>query len=382
VDLVREADRFAWAAYYLGDIELTAKWLRLAPDDAPMAQWLGAKLLLRSGKVGDAAEKLRQAARRFPAAPRAKDERQQFSSCYESSWPDEPPGKSVRGELGVLYLARRQYVEALDVLLGGGHWLDAAYVAERVLTPQELKAYVDRAWAAEKSGADDRLLEWPRWEAKGPEWTNTKIRYLLARRLARLGKWEEAREYYPAQWRERLDIYSRSLAAGSDVDLPKSERAKAFWKAAIIARYEGMELLGTEVEPDWFIIEGSFSMRSTAGARQRRESEKPVLPSTSDESRRTQQHVAVPNLRFHYRYTAIEHAWRAAELMPDNSEETARVLCIAGSWLKAKDPNEADRFYKELVLRCRNTKIGQEAEKLRWFPQVEMNREKLFEQTE
>jgi len=62
------------------------------------------------------------------------------------------------------------------------------------------------------------------------------------------------------------------------------------------------------------------------------------------------------------------------ELMPDNSEETARVLCIAGSWMKGKDPNEADRFYKELVIRCPKTKLGQEAEKLRWFPKVEIDR--------
>lgn len=107
----------------------------------------------------------------------------------------------------------------------------------------------------------------------------------------------------------------------------------------------GFTALGTEVEPDWFILKGRFSPRALSEIRSKYESEKKALPSTADEIRRTQQHAAVPNLRFHYRYTAIQHARRAAELMPDNSEETARVLCIAGSWLKAKDPNEADRFY-------------------------------------
>jgi hypothetical protein len=70
------------------------------------------------------------------------------------------------------------------------------------------------------------------------------------------------------------------------------------------------------------------------------------------------------------------------ELMPDNSQETARVLCIAGSWMKGRDPNEADRFYKELVIRCPKTKLGQEADKLRWFPKIDMDRKKLLEQTE
>jgi hypothetical protein len=381
VDFVKEADRFAWAAYYVGDMELTAKWLRLAPDDAPMAKWLRAKLLLRSGKVGEAAELLGQAARRFPPAPRQDDERQQFSYCYEDAWLDESQAKSVRGELGVLYLARRQYVEALDVLLAGGNWLDAAYIAECVLTPQELKAYVDRTWLPNKPDADDKLLDWPSWEAKGPDWICTKIRYLLARRLARLGKWEGAREYYPAEWAERFDAYAKALREASNEDLSHPQRAEAFWKAAIIARYEGMELLGTEVEPDWSVIEGWFYLGSTAEARRKRESEKKVLPSTRDEYRRAEQHVAVPNIRFHYRYTATQYAWRAAELMPDNSDETARVLCIAGSWMKGRDPNEADRFYKELVIRCPKTKLGQEADKLRWFPKVEIDPKKLLEQT-
>ena len=29
---------------------------------------------------------------------------------------------------------------------------------------------------------------------------------------------------------------------------------------------------------------------------------------------------------------------------PDNSDETARILCTAGSWLKYRDPRRADRF--------------------------------------
>jgi len=111
------------------------------------------------------------------------------------------------------------------------------------------------------------------------------------------------------------------------------------------------------------------------------ESDGQIRPPTRDEARRVQQHVAVPQIAYHYRYTAIQYAWRAAELMPDNSEETARVLCIAGSWMKGRDPNEADRFYKELVIRCAKTKLGQEADKLRWFPKIDMDREKLLEQT-
>jgi len=375
VDFVKEADRLAWAAYQLGDVELTDRWLRVAAEDAPMTHWLRAKLLLRAGKVDEAGEQLRLAARNF--APAINEEEPRHGSFYYRAgmfMTVEPVAASMRGELGVLYLARRQYAEALDVLLAGGHWHDAAYVAERVLTPQELKEYVDRAWPA----AAVRDVQAGSGE---PGSIHTKIRYLLARRLGRLGKWADARAYYPVKWRERFDIYTGLLRDGSDQDITKAKRAAAFWKASVIARHEGIELLGTEVEPDWFILQGNFSPRSLSEIRSEHESENQIIRSTSDETRRTRQHVAVPNLRYHYRYTATQHAWRAAKLMPDNSEETARVLCIAGSWLKAKDPNEADRFYKALVLRCRKTKLGQEADKLRWFPKIEMSAKKLLEET-
>ncbi len=58
----------------------------------------------------------------------------------------------------------------------------------------------------------------------------------------------------------------------------------------------------------------------------------------------------------------------AAQLMPNNTDETARALCTAGTWLKDRDPEGADQFYKALVRRCRKTAMGQQADVLRWFP--------------
>ena len=84
-------------------------------------------------------------------------------------------------------------------------------------------------------------------------------------------------------------------------------------------------------------------------------------------------HVPDPDERFHYRYTAASLAWEAARLMPNNSDDTARVLCIAGSWLKHRDPQAADLFYKALVRRCRKTALGAEADRLRWFPILDGN---------
>jgi hypothetical protein len=49
------------------------------------------------------------------------------------------------------------------------------------------------------------------------------------------------------------------------------------------------------------------------------------------------------------------------------------VLCQAGVWLKNRDPDTADIFYKALVRRCRKTALGREADLRRWFPDLDEN---------
>jgi hypothetical protein len=88
--------------------------------------------------------------------------------------------------------------------------------------------------------------------------------------------------------------------------------------------------------------------------------------------RRAAQHGVEPDARFHYRYRAADLAWQAVSLMPDGTDETARRLCVAGSWLKDRDPAAADRFYRALVRRCGQTALGRQAETLRWFPKSEI----------
>ena len=368
VDVVEEADRLALASYQIGEMDIAQRWLDVAPQDTTMSRWVRSKLLLRAGKIPEAAEQLAPIASLFPPAQRPR-------SGYQRA---EAIEIRVRGELGVLHLARRQYIEALDVLLQGGYWEDAAYVAERVLTPDELIEYVNLKWPpleqTDISEEDYGII----YRANNPNWFRIRIRYLLARRLARIRRWDEARAYYPAKWQVRFDVYIQAIQEGENEYMSSRGRAAALWKAACITRYEGMELLGTEVEPDWFVYNGSFERTPASQIRGLPGTAK-LVPSTVDEQQRLQQNF-VPEERFHYRYTAVDHAWRAAELMPDNSDETARVLCIAGSWLKIRDPQAADRFYKTLVRRCGKTKLGKEADRLRWFPKIEIDRNKLLQE--
>lgn len=361
------ADLCAWAAYQAGDAAAAKRWVERAPADAPVAQWIRAKLLLRAGKVDAALEALAKAARLFPA-------QEEWSPDDRECWDDvSSPAGLVRGDSALLRMARREYVASLDALLRGGYWLDAAYVAERVLTPDELKQYVDKTWpvpAEPAPPATEPDGDYHRQRAQARAGAATNIRELLARRLTRLGRWREAGGYFSAKLRPTLDAYVKAIRAGNDASHAKSARADSLWEAAKIARHQGMDLLGTELDPDWRVFSGSYDLGDAGKARTERKPPLHLAGTTPDEAARANSHRASPDLRFHYRYIAAEHAWAAAALMPDESEETARRLCVAGGWLKGRDPAAAEKFYKALVTRCGRTALGREAAKAKWFPKL------------
>jgi hypothetical protein len=90
--------------------------------------------------------------------------------------------------------------------------------------------------------------------------------------------------------------------------------------------------------------------------------------ASDDERRRVAASAPVPDRRHHYRWRAADLLWKAAKFLPDNDERTARALWEGGRLLANRDAAGADKFYKALVNRCRNLPIGQEADRLRWFP--------------
>jgi hypothetical protein len=57
--------------------------------------------------------------------------------------------------------------------------------------------------------------------------------------------------------------------------------------------------------------------------------------------------------------------------MPDNNDRTALMLWQGGWWLKDIAPETADLFYKALVRRNRQTELGAEADRRRWFPKLD-----------
>ena len=248
--------------------------------------------------------------------------------------------------------------------------------SERVLNPAELKSYVDRNWPGGQSDDGKAAVAAEHEERSDNPFSSahihTEIRYLLARRLVRLSRCHEAREYFPAMWQAKFDELVKSLSTGESENLLAERRAAGFFEAAKIVRHDGMELMGTEVQPDWHLYRGNFDLGSI-GARRATNETANALFASEDEVRRTDRHRADPEARFHYRYQAAFLALDAARLLPDNADETARILCTAGSWLKERDPQTADLFYKALVRRCRKTAIGAEADRKRWFPKLDEN---------
>jgi hypothetical protein len=359
------ADRLAWAAYQHGLIDPARRWLSRAKSEAPMSQWLRSKFLLREGRVDESAQIIARLIATWPA-----NDELNGNSLRPSFAPDV-----MTGELGMLRLQRGQYAAAAHLLLRAGFFREAAYVAERVLTADELKSYVDANWPA----ADDvaglsnvvpNAGNNPYTTRMSPAQIPPAIRYLLARRLTRLGRWREADAYYPPDVRPKFAEYIAAIRAGADPVLSKDERGESLWAAAKIARKWGMELMGTELEPDFFCYGGSFGSygRDNLPARAKAQPNNPITGPHDEERRRARAHHPTPDHRFHYRYVAADHAWAAAQLLPDESDLKALVLCTAGNWLNHDETDRAVRFYKALAYDCGTTRLGREARRIRWLP--------------
>jgi tetratricopeptide (TPR) repeat protein len=354
VAAAEEADLLALIAYQSGDFETAERWLKRAPPST-LALWIEAKLLLRDGQIEAAAPRLATVVQHLHAPAPPAPARPPTPASSDTGFRNLHPSERFRGsmdeaagELGAVRLAQGEYLLALDALLRSGFWMDAAYVAERVLTVEQLEAYVDSHWP----------------QAGQPEDPATRIRHLLARRLARLEQWAEARSFYPQDCLAAFDALESALRRGRDNHAAKAQQASALWAAAGIVRTNGMQLIGTEVGPDWAIHGGDYEFGVDAAGR----TNSLALKPTDDELARADQHGVQPETRFHYRYQAAELAWQAAQRMPDQDKDTARVLWTAGCWLKDRDPQAADRFYKALVIRCGKTPLGRAADEKRWFP--------------
>jgi hypothetical protein len=370
---VEDAEYLGWAAYSNGDYKSAAHWMELTKSDTPAACWLRAKLQRRAGKLADAASSMAKAWQTMRdtaaytgwVAPPRQVEDEYGTYPEPGSWTFE---QSASGDLAGLHLGRGDFIQALEILLKGKLWEDAAYVAERVLTANELKEYVDR--------------QQPTGTASGGEEDSAKLRYLLGRRLVREDRYAEAAQYLPSPYDKILEKYVKALQDGADNKLSKIERARALFTAAWLARYDGMELMGTEGAPDGFAESGNFEVPDLAqqrlsgvyrtisfsGGEERPPSPTPiVLKASANERQRLAMNKIHPDIRFHYRVIAGALAIKAAALLPNESEELADVVNHAGLWVKDQDEKLGNRYFQIIDRTCRKTSIGRAAIAKHWF---------------
>ncbi|MCE6977716.1 hypothetical protein EI534_09990 [Pseudomonas frederiksbergensis] len=323
------ADRLAAVNYQQGDYASAKAFLEQAGDGG-LAWWLRAKLALRDGDKNAAAAAYAKAAQAFP-------QNESWGERRTPDWDYETvqPKCRVDGESAILALQRGDYLQAFDQLYRSQsiYWYDAATVAERVLTLDELKQYVDtQVPAPPPLSQQDR-------DNYVPLSVAANLRNLLGRRLLREGRYEEAPAYF-----DNVDLQNKAKAYGqlrqeADAAWWPTKRAAALFNAASTARQWGMELLGYEMAPDYATFGGNYSLESR---------ELKVGPLVAeDEVQRQQASAAQPDERYHYRYVATALASRAADNLPHTSQAFAAVLCAAAGWNTSVEEERA--FYQRYV---------------------------------
>ncbi len=320
-----DTGRLAALAYLRGRYDLARRIAAGAPG--PLAAWIRAKLSLQRPDLAASARAYDDALQALADDPNAMD---------------ADTASALRAEPAVVAVARGDFPGALAILYpeASTYWRDVAYVAERLLTTDELKRFVDA-----------HVLAVPLRAGDDPERTPIEIWYrsfdparalrdLLARRLVRNGRYAEAAATFTA-------VNLRDLATSYGSPLQRShgafwrvDRANAAWKAAVTARLYGMQLTGTELPPDAHVLAGLVDYdQHPEGAY--------ITPL---ETRRFAASARSPDLRFHYRYVAVDHAILAASLLPQRSQAYEAVLCGASHWMfQSNEDGRANALYRQYV---------------------------------
>lgn len=265
-----------------------------------------------------------------------------------------PPPAAGETASVVVPVPAEKYEAELESALKAGDSELAAYFAEYVLSADELEAFVEKKFrSAGTQTAAENAIDSPSESAR-------EIRYTLARRLLREGKWTQAKKYFPEDLLPMFRDYVAAIQRGYNAKLSDEERARAFWDAALIVRNDGDALFLASAGPT-YVSGGEWEDNPILKLRFSEN-----LAGTDERSRVESRDIS----RFvnDRRFRAAMLVQNAASLLPNNDERTARLLCSAGVWLRYRDPKTADSFYKSVVIRCPQTEIGRRCAELRWFP--------------
>ena len=225
---------------------------------------------------------------------------------------------------------------------------DMAMVAEQVMSIDELKRFCDKNlfYVGEEqeifSLNCDRKDFFSRLEVLNQDQISFMLRNILARRLMRAGRFNEAQEYFTGGNTRRLaNKFFTFREKAEDTGSSRAEKLEAMLNMALLVRCDGNRLFGTFLEPDNLICRNNYPC--TWGTKQNYvKLNKPDLP------------------RFSYRYRAAEIYAKAAELTDDRNLKGA-ILWTAGTIIKNRDPEAADVYFKKLY------KVAPELTENNWF---------------
>jgi len=236
-----------------------------------------------------------------------------------------------------LFKMGRPY-EAAERWINGCTPEDMGMVAEQVMSIEELKAFCDKHFPQPEmleqeiySASCDREQSFFSYaEIVNKKQLNFMLRNLLARRLMRAGRFEEARKYFTGDVTRSYVETFFILQAIVDSTASTDNKVAALLKMAALVRFHGDKIFGTFLEPDNLISKNRFPCQW--GTRQTYvKLNKPDLP------------------RYSYRYRAAELYAKAAGLTNDKYLK-AKALWAAGTLLKNRAPEIADTYFKKLVV--------------------------------
>ena len=342
-------DRLALRAFQRGDFESCGKLLAGMEKNSPLRLYLEARLARRNGDYRKSAELLGKWLELYRNGRKSADvEAAERSIAFTPSgiqlseivrwggiyWPYNKNAtplrtmhEDVRGQLGASQYRNDLFLEALYSFLIGKAWSDAALIAEEHLSTEELGKFAD---AHENNPRIPGLM-------------TECLRNLLARRLMRENRFKEAGKYFSADLRDAQAAFADLAAAAENPNLPREQRAAAYFRLGQLMLRHDIALFGYELAPDYYICAGSYD---------------------SYPIRQHSKHCELP--RFHYRFREAGYFRMAAMLTEDAALRFLSYLA-GGYILRNRTPKQAEPFYHRLV-RERFIPYSELLDRCRWIP--------------
>ena len=353
-DLSKELSTLSATAYKLKDFKLAERLLKKVTEQRPSSLWIRAKLASYRGDLEGSSKLYKELMPLLVAecGMKTKEEIEkgrllgsfdQYEGSYSMGKDKRSLTSLAYAEYAAIELGLKRYGHALDLFILAGSNDDAGYIAETVMSPEELLEHM-------------KISE----IAQGEGW----LRGLLARKLARYEHFKEAREYLPEKDHKQLDEYVKLYSYAVNEKNPVKKRVESFQKAASIRSNEEMFGYADGARPSLRIYTAGMKYAKVYDHHNASDNLYPVM--SEDEKARVRKYyrrygkVSIPNM------DAALLEYRAAMLLPENDDEAAALLNEIGFETRL-DPEFADKFYKTLVLKFGKTDIGKYADKRRWF---------------